>query len=166
MLNPKEILRTLKSHRVHFVVIGGQAAVAQGSAYMTGDFDICYARDKKNLENIVQALSSFHPTLRGAENNLPFIFDAKTLEMGLNFTFSTDIGDIDLIGEVSGIGNYDEVVKHSEMLEIYEMSVQVLTVEGLIKSKKAVSREKDIPIIKEMEAILEIRKRQKENGKK
>lgn len=162
VLNLSQILTALDDNNVRFILIGGQAAVAQGSAYMTKDVDFCYSRDKENLENIVKALSPFHPTLRGAPKDLPFIFDVKTLEMGLNFTFSTDIGDIDLIGGVKGIGYYDEVIKYSEIMEIYGTPCHVLTVEGLIKSKKAMGRQKDEPIIKEMEAILEIR-RQMEN---
>jgi predicted nucleotidyltransferase len=161
MLNFKEILTTLKNRNIHFVLIGGQAAVVQGSAYLTKDVDICYSRDKKNLENIVKALSPFHPYLRGAEKGLPFIFDTKTLEMGLNFSFSTDIGDIDLLGEVKGIGTYNEVINYSEVIQIYDMPCNVLTVEGVIKSKKGVARQKDEAIIKEMEAILEIRKQEK-----
>lgn len=156
MVEVKELLSQLKLYNVRFIIIGGQATVLQGSAYITADIDICYARDKENLENIVKALTPFHPYLRGVEKGLPFIFDAKTLDMGLNFTFSTDIGDIDLFGEVKGIGTYDEVVKYAEVMQIYNMSCNVLTIEGLIKSKKAVGRPKDEAIIKEMEAILEI----------
>lgn len=160
-LNFKEIMTALKNHNVQFVLIGGRAAVAQGSSYSTYDVDLCYSRDKENLENIVKALAPFRPSLRGALKDLPFIFDAKTLEMGLNFTLSTDIGDIDLIGEVKGIGTYSEVIKYSETMEIYGMPCNVLTVEGLLISKKAIKRQKDEAHIKELEALLEIR-RQKE----
>jgi len=158
MLKVKEIIEQLNSNNVNFIIIGGIAAISQGSAHFTNDIDICYARDKENLENLVKALILFHPYLRGASKNLPFIFDVKSLEMGLNFTFSTDVGDIDLLGEITGIGNYDAVVKYSETLEIYGISCQVMTIEGLIKSKKAISRSKDIAVIKELEALLEIKK--------
>lgn len=160
-LNFKKILTTLKNHNVKFILIGGRAAVVYGSSYPTYDVDICYARDKDNLGNIVKALSLFHPTLRGAPKDLPFIFDAKTLKNGLNFTFSTDIGDIDLLGEVKGLGTYDEVMKYSETMEIYNMECYVLSLEGLIKNKKAVGREKDKGALIELEALLEIRKRMK-----
>ncbi|MEW6557073.1 MAG: nucleotidyltransferase [Elusimicrobiota bacterium] len=157
MVKFNEILTALKKYNVQFIIIGGQAAVAQGSTHLTFDVDICYSRDKENLENVVKALTPFHPYLRGTEKDLPFIFDTKTLKMGLNFTLSTDIGDIDLFGEVKGLGSYAEVVKYSEVLEIYGIQCNVLTVEGLIKSKKVVGRPKDVTIIKELEAILEIR---------
>lgn len=163
MLNLKEILTTLKNHNICFVLIGGQAAVAQGSAYLTWDIDICHARDKENLENIVKALSPFHPYLRGAPKGLPFIFDLKTLRTGLNFTFSTDIGDIDLIGEIQGVGYYEDALKYSETMEIYGMQCHVLTIEGLIKSKKAAGRPKDEPVIKELKALLGIRKQKGKN---
>ncbi|MBI5749051.1 MAG: hypothetical protein HZA00_07980 [Nitrospinae bacterium] len=163
MLNLKEILATLKNHNIFFVLIGGQAATAQGSVYLTRDVDICHARDKENLEKIVKALSPFHPYLRGAPKDLPFIFDLKTIQAGLNFTFSTDIGDIDLIGEIQGVGYYNDAIKYSETMEIYGMQCHVLTIEGLIKSKKAAGRPKDKPVIKELEALLEIRKQKGKN---
>lgn len=158
MVKVKKLLYQLNSYNVRFIIIGGQAAVLQGSAYITADMDICYARDKENLEGLVKALIPFHPYLRGAPKVLPFIFDVKTLQSGLNFTLSTDIGDIDLIGEMEGIGGYNEVIKFSETMEIYGISCNVLTIEGLLKSKKIISRPKDIPVIKELEAIVEIRK--------
>jgi predicted nucleotidyltransferase len=166
MVKVKELLFQLKKHNVRYVIIGGQAAVLQGSAYITADIDICYDRATDNLENLVKALIPFHPRLRGVDKDLPFIFDAKSLKMGLNFTFSTNIGDIDLFGEIQGIGNYEEVVKYSEILEIYGIPCNVLTIEGLIKSKKAVARPKDIMHVKELEALLEIRRQQKKGIKK
>lgn len=160
MLDIKKILESLNEHNVRYIVVGGTAAIAQGSVRLTFDFDICYARDKENLENIVKALKPFNPYLRGAERGLPFIFDAETLQKGLNFTFSTEIGDIDLIGELSGLGDYNGVVKYAEKTQIYEIECQVLSLEGLIKNKKAVGRQKDKEALIELEALLEIRKQQ------
>ncbi len=157
----KKILSIFKNHNVRFVLIGGQAAIAQGVSYFTRDSDVCYARDKENLENLVKTLTPFHPYLRGADKNLPFIFDAKTLQMGLNFTLTTDIGDIDLLGEVSGIGMYEELLKFSETMEIYGLPVYVLTLEGLIKAKEAAGRPKDEAVVKELRAIQEILRQQK-----
>lgn len=91
--------------------------------------------------------------------DLPFIFDTKTLRNGLNWTLSTDIGEIDLLGEVKGIGAYNEVIKYSETMEIYNMKCNVLSLEGLIKNKKALGRGKDKAALIELEALLEIRKR-------
>ena len=162
MVKVKEILNRLKFNNVKFIVVGGMAAIAQGSAHLTADIDICYDRDKENLESLVKALTPFHPYLRGAPRDLPFIFDARTLKAGLNFTFSTDVGDIDIIGELSGIGYYDEVIKLSEETEIYNQKCYVLTLEGLTQNKKAVARKKDLELLTELEALREIRKQKEE----
>ena len=161
MVKVKELISLFIEKETRFVIIGGQAAVFQGSSYLTVDIDFCYSRDNENLENIVNALRPFHPYLRGADKDLPFIFDTKTLKMGLNFTFTTDIGDIDLLGEVSGLGSYNDVIKYSDSLEIYGMKCNVLSLEGLIKTKKASGRPKDWILLKELEAIKEIRERNK-----
>jgi predicted nucleotidyltransferase len=158
MLKVKEVLYQLKSNNVQYIIIGGMAAIAQGSAHLTEDIDICYARDRENLASLVKALSPFAPYLRGAPKDLPFIFDTKTLENGLNFTLSTDIGDIDLLGEVYGIGDYAKVIEFSEVLEIYGFKCSVLTLRGLIKTKSLLARPKDTLILTELAALLQMRK--------
>lgn len=161
VLKVEDLLNELHRLRVEFIIIGGMAAVAHGSAYLTLDLDLCYSRKKGNLETLAQALASFHPRLRGAPPDLPFRLDAATLRSGMNFTLSTDLGDLDILGEVSGLGGYAEVSSFSEEIEVYGMCCRVLTLEGLIKNKKAVGRTKDLMLLPELEALLEIRKSQK-----
>src|SRR5215207_5648620 len=96
-----EILPLLTAHQVRFIVIGGGAAIAHGSARATYDVDVVYARDTKNFRNLVTALQPHQPYLRGAPPGLPFRWDERTLQAGLNFTLTTTLGDLDLLGEVS-----------------------------------------------------------------
>jgi len=51
-----DILQILVKEKVDFVVIGGVAAILQGSTHLTKDIDFCYSRDEENLERIVKAL--------------------------------------------------------------------------------------------------------------
>ncbi len=159
----EKLLKALHEEGVKFVVIGGAAAVLQGSAYVTADFDLCYSRAKENLERLAKALAPFHPSLRGAPKNLPFQLDTASLRSGLNFTLSTDLGDLDILGEVTGLGGYNEALAFSEEVEIFGMRCKVLTLEGLIKTKRAVGRAKDLRLLPELEALLEIRKSQKKD---
>jgi len=99
----EEALRVLAAAGVNFVVVGGLATVAQGAAQVTRDLDICYDRRPENLRKLTAALTPHHPRLRGAPKDLPFIFDEQTLARGLNFTLETDLGDIDLLGELAGL---------------------------------------------------------------
>ena len=97
----ERLLKALQREGVAFVIIGGVAAVLQGSAYVTADLDLCYSRKKENLEKLAKALGPFHPSLRGAPKNLPFHLDVDALRSGLNFTLVTDVGDLDIFGEVT-----------------------------------------------------------------
>src|SRR6185503_21004921 len=89
----------LARFEVECVIVGGVAATLHGSAFPTTDLDICYARTSGNLEKLANALQSVHARLRNAPKDVPSILDAETLRHGLNFTFTTDIGDLDLLGE-------------------------------------------------------------------
>jgi hypothetical protein len=104
----EETIRILFDLGVEFVVIGGAAMGLQGSAHLTRDIDFCYAHTPKNAERLAKALEPFHPVLRGVPPGLLFRFDAKTIVNGLNFTLSTDLGDLDFLGEVSGLGSFQE----------------------------------------------------------
>jgi predicted nucleotidyltransferase len=153
------ILTRLSQGGVEFVVIGGVAALAHGSARVTFDVDVCYRRTRENIERLCEALASLHPTLRGAPPDLPFKFDVATVTTGLNFTLSTDLGDLDLLGEVAGLGEYTAVQAASETLPLYGLPMRVLTLEGLLTAKRAAARRKDEEAIVELEALLELRKR-------
>lgn len=149
----EKLLQTLHTAKVKFVLIGGLAAIAHGAATLTGDVDICYARDMQNLERLVQALAPFHPRLRGVPPDLPFRLDLPTLRAGLNFTLTTDLADLDLMGEVFGLGAYDAVYAVAEEIEVYEIPCFVLTLEGLIRAKRAAGRPKDLRALHELEAL-------------
>jgi hypothetical protein len=143
MTDPAAFVQLLTAHKVQFVMIGGQAMVAHGSAHITLDTDICYQRTPANLAVLVAAFAPIHPYLRGVPPGLPFRFDVPTLAAGLNFTLDTDHGQIDLLGEVSGIGNYDQVFAQSVERTVFGLTFRVLSVDGLIAAKKAAGRNKD-----------------------
>jgi hypothetical protein len=152
----RRTLDALAEARVDFVIIGGVAATAHGSARVTFDLDICYERSRANLERLSLALEPFHPRLRGAPADLPFSFDAATMRRGMNFTLTTDLGDIDVLGEIAGIGQYPDVLALSDSLYLLDRTYRVLSLEGLIRSKRAAGRSKDLEALPELEALLEI----------
>lgn len=154
-----EILKVLYDGHVEFVVIGGAAMHLQGSAYVTKDVDFCYARTPQNIKRLVAALESHHPALRGAPPNLPFKFDARTVAQGMNFTLSTDLGDLDFLGEVSGLGTYNDVKSASDIRNIDGMKIAVLSLVGLIKSKKAAGRPKDLYVLPELEGLEQLKRK-------
>ena len=155
MIDIERALTVLADAHLRFVIVGGLAVTIHGSSYVTFDLDFCYARDRENLSRLAQALRPYNPRLRGAPEGLPFRFDEETLRGGLNFTLTTDLGDIDLLGEVAGIGDYDAAFAASQPVELFGFSFDVLTLEALIISKRAAGRPKDIQALPELEALRE-----------
>ena len=156
MIQLEEILPHLIGHEVDFVIIGGVAITWHGSAYVTYDLDLCYSRSRVNLERIANALAPFHPRPRDFPNDLPFVWDKQTLQNGTNFTLTTDLGDIDLLGEVSGLGDYEAVRASAVILQVFGLTCQVLSLVGLIAAKRAAGRPKDLLVLPELEALLEV----------
>lgn len=139
----RELLARLAEHQVRFSVIGGVALIARGVQRSTEDLDIAYARDRENLAHLAAALRPLHPRLRGVAD-LPFVLDEASLRSGLNFTLDTDLGPLDLFGEVPGLGTFEHVDAASGELEIAGTRMLVLTLEGLELAKRAAGRPKDI----------------------
>ncbi len=161
--NFREILPLLIQHNVRFIVIGGGAGIAHGLARTTYDVDVVYARDTENLRNLTAALQGRQPYLRGAPPGLPFRWDERTIQAGLNFTLTTSLGDLDLLGEVAGGGSYEELLPSSEEKDMFGVRCRFVTLEKLIQLKRAAGRPKDLEIIAELQALLEER-RQRESS--
>lgn len=154
--NFERILAALSDAEVELVIIGGVAASAHGSAHLTRDLDVCYQRTMENVRRLVAALTPLAPRLRGAPADLPFIFDERTVLHGLNFTLATSLGAIDLLGEVQGLGDYIAVAAASGPMELFGHQFRVLSLEALIRSKRSAGRPRDLAILPELEALLEI----------
>jgi hypothetical protein len=93
------------------------------------------------------------PYLRGAPPGLPFRLDTPTLRRGLNFTLSTTLGDLDLLGELTGGGGFDQLVGDTDELVLFGLTCRCLRLERLIQVKRAAGRPKDLEAIAELEAL-------------
>ena len=155
MTQLEQLLAALHDAGVEFIIVGGVAARAHGSARLTDDIDISYARSKANLARIVAALAPLDPYLRGAPPGLPFDWSAATLGAGLNFTLTTSLGSIDLLGEITGGGLYEDLLPHALTLTIFGRETLLLDLPWLIRVKRAAGRPKDLEVVAELEAIQE-----------
>jgi hypothetical protein len=157
MIDFPALLRALHENGVRFLIVGGAAATAHGAARLTQDLDLVYERSRDNLERLVRALGPHEPYLRGAPPGLPFAFDVETLRRGLNFTLTSKLGDVDLLGEIVGGGGYPELVPHGVTMELFGIPCVVLGLEKLIEVKRAAGRPKDLEALAELVAIRESR---------
>jgi len=96
MTDFRALISLLAGAGIEFIIVGGAAATAHGSARLTRDLDVVYRRTEKNIERLVRALTPYEPYLRGAPTGLPFSWDERTIAKGLNFTLTTTVGMLDL----------------------------------------------------------------------
>lgn len=149
------LLKALAEHNVEYILIGGMAGVLHGSARLTQDIDILYRRTPENVQRLVEALAPYQPYLRDAPPGLPFVWEVRTVWRGLNFTLQTSEGYIDLWGEVPGGRTYEDLINHTVLADIGEVSVRVVDLPTLIRLKRATGRAKDLESVAELEALLE-----------
>jgi predicted nucleotidyltransferase len=157
----EKAIEPLAKHQVEFIVIGGQAESLFGSPRITYDTDLCYRRTKENLEKLATAVKELKPTLRGAPPDLPFILDARSLALGSNFTFKTTAGDLDLLGWVEPIGDFDAILKNAETYSLGDLTIKTISLDDLIRVKEHIRRPKDRDSLYQLKAIKQIRNEKK-----
>ena len=151
--DPAPALEWLARAGVDFVVIGGVAGGAHGSAFGTYDLDIAYSRDPENLERLADVLRSLGGRLRGAPADAPFLLDARTLAAGSNFTFSTTFGAIDILGDPAGAPPYERLKAEATTIQIRGLPVRIASLDHLIAMKEAAGRAKDENMALEYRAL-------------
>ena len=148
-------IRILCDAGVEFVVIGGVAGAFHGSAIVTYDLDICYRRTAENVRRLVAALAPFNPRPRGFPAGLPFLWDETNLRNSSILTLQTDIGEIDLLTELIGLGDFDNAIQRSILVEAFERKFATLDLPALIQTKGATGREKDRAALAELQSLLD-----------
>lgn len=151
-----DLLRILTGQGIDYVVIGGVAAILHGSVRMTEDVDICASLDHENAVAIIRAFAHLNPIWR-MRPDLPVITEDSTNLRGLkNMYLVTDLGRIDILGELPGICSYEEAHRTGVELEARGIRLRVLDIDKLIAAKRFANRPKDRPAVDELELIREM----------
>ena len=151
------LIERLCDEGVEFIIVGGFAATVHGAARATKDLDVVYRRTPENLGRVIRALESQQPYPRGAPPGLPFQWDRRTLNFGVNFTLTTSLGFIDLLGEITAGGAYEQLLPFTIRVKLFDRDCLCIDLPKLIAVKRAVGRPKDFEAIAELESLAEER---------
>ncbi len=151
--DPVAALRSLLDHGVEFVLIGGFAGAVRGSPMITGDIDICYARDAANLDRLAATLTELGATLRGASPDVPFLLEARTLAAGDHFRFSTEAGSLDCLATPAGTEGFADLDASATDEDLDGLVVRVASLDDLIRMKRAAGRPQDRIAIEWLSAL-------------
>ena|SRR5437868_5433400 len=152
MQNLAELLRRLIAGNVEFVLVGGFAAVAHGATLVTRDVDVCCRFSETNLMRIQNALADLHPVHR-SRPDMPLKLTPEQCATLKNLYVKTDIGVLDCLGEILGVGDFDQVEKHAVELDVPSGKCRVLDLDTLIVAKQAVGRDRDLLAVKHLKEI-------------
>ena len=158
--NDQALLTRLRDSGLKFVVIGG--VVYHGVPLATFDLDICCPFGEENVRRIEGAVQDLHPIHRLTTNKLPLEMTRSAFRDLKNLYLQTDLGKLDCLSEVKGVGDFDAVQKQSTLASFSYGEFRFLDLDALIAAKQAVGRERDLYAVQQLLAIKEKRQRQKE----
>ena len=161
MASTQTLLKRLIDRNVEFVVVGGLAGTLHGSSMVTQDLDVCAPLSLENAKRILAALEDLNPRWRMNPLHQPLSSNPADLTAYKNLYLLTDLGQVDFMTEITGVGSYQDVSRHSVAVDLGEMSCRVLDLDTLILAKRAMGRPKDLQAAAELEAI---RERQKDRS--
>ena len=153
--NDKALLSRLREQKVEFVIIGGVCGVLHGASLVTWDLDICCRFSRENLRRIEAAVKDLHPRHRLTANKLPLELTDELCDRLKNIYLNTDWGILDCLSEVSGLGDYEQVLQRSIPYRLSYGEFRVLSLDALIAAKSAVGRKKDLDAVRLFQAIKE-----------
>jgi predicted nucleotidyltransferase len=153
MQNFSQLLQRLTDAGLEFVLVGGFAAVTHGSFNLTRDVDVCAVLTEENVAKLRQALGDWHPTHRMTPQKLSFLLHPRAGEQVNNLYLQTDLGMVDILTSIKGVGDFARVNATAEEIEVDGQKVRVISLADLITAKEAMAREKDLLTAKELRAI-------------
>ena len=149
MMHFLRLIPRLREAGVEFVIIGGVAASFHGVEGITTDLDVTAPMSLKSLQKLIESLSDLHPRFR-MRPDLPIVTADNPQLRGIkNLYLITDLGQLDVLGIVEGVGDYDAVLARAVDGDLgAEIGpCKVIDLDGLLAAKRTAGRPKDLPTI-------------------
>lgn len=153
-----QLIARLTDSGFEFVLIGGYAAVTHGSSQVTRDLDVCAVLTNENLERLRRALAGWNPRHRLTPERLSFLSLPRPGEPVNNLYLETDVGVLDILSSVLGVGDFERLKRTAERLEVDGRTCWVMSLPDLIAAKEAMGRGKDQLTAVELRVIAARRK--------
>ena len=160
--NNQALLSRLHESGLDFVVIGGVCVIYHGAQLATFDLDICCPFGEENVRRIESAVAELHPVHRLTPNKLPLEVTRSAFGDLKNLYLQTDLGKLDCLSEVAGVGNFEAVKRQSVVGSFAYGEFRFLNLESLIVAKKTIARPRDLDAVTRLTAIKEKGEQQKD----
>jgi len=149
--NEIKFLKELVKHKVSFMIVGLSAAALQGAPVVTQDIDLWF--EDLSDTGIQKSLKKVNGSLVPCVGLNPPLFAGKHVEL------------FDIVLTMHGLKKFEEEKKNTIEVPLNKVSVKVLKLERIIKSKQALGRDKDkrvLPALKDALATIKGQKKREE----
>jgi hypothetical protein len=155
-LDPEFLFRTLAAHRVAFILIGALGARLYGFPRVTADADITPAPGPENLERLATALRALDARIytESVPEGLPFDCSPAMLGRSDLWNLVTRAGRVDVAFRPAGTAGFDDLAQDAVRFDVFGISLDVASLEDIIRSKSAANRPKDrtdVPLLKALQ---------------
>jgi len=147
-----EFLDLLDKYNVQYLIVGGEAVIYYGHIRLTGDVDIFYKADAKNITQLYQALQEFW------SGDIPGIESEEDLrKTGVIFQFGVPPNRIDIMNDVDDLefeaawNERDDFILHAGR---QQLTIHYIGLRSLIRNKRKVNRPRDQEDLKFLEALI------------
>ncbi len=153
--NINGLLQRLCDAEIDFVIVGGFAAILHGSSLLTRDLDVCAVLSRESVAKLREILRDLHPEHRLSHPRLSFLDNPDPGVEVKNLYLRTDLGPVDFLSSVAGVGDFDSVRTNAIEVELFGRRCRVMSLDDLIRAKEAIGREKDLLALTQLRAIRE-----------
>lgn len=130
------IVHKLNSRNVEYMIVGGGSALLQGFNIVTQDIDLYFDKSKQNSEKLVEVLLDLDFNLLDK--------DIADILKGKDFIQFNEPFELDIMFAPDGFENYKDAYKYKIFIDDFP----VMSIEGIIKSKRSANRPKDKAVLK------------------
>ena len=162
--NFPNLLKQFAAAEVDFVIVGDFAGAVYGCTYITQGIDICCDFSAENLLRLQKALHGLNPVYRMTAKRQKLELTQDKCSRLENLYLDTDIGQLDCLSLINGIGNFQMVKDKSTLIEAEDIQLRILSLDALIKAKKAMNRPRDKEAILQLEAIKKLRSKESQSN--
>ncbi|MBI1741765.1 hypothetical protein HYR54_01710 [Candidatus Acetothermia bacterium] len=140
----RDLLAEFNAQGVEYLVVGAHALAAHGHVRATNDLDVWVRPDTKNARRVLKALRAFGAPLHD-------LTEADLIIPGLIFQIGMPPLRIDVLTAIDGV-EFAEAWSARTLTQFADQAVAVLSMEHLIKNKRAAGRTQDLADVEELEA--------------
>ena len=143
----QRFLRSLHTHEVRYLLVGGVATTYYGHVRMTMDLDLWVEDTAENKERLIAALKD--ADVAGAEHyrNVEMIPGRSSLSIGT-------IGfEVDLMGYTKAFRKEDfaDCYRRASVAQIEEIPITVIHIDDLVREKQQLGRLKDLDDVENLQ---------------